>query len=423
MNWLLIALLVCVTRATAQNLPARPSNDLPGIGGLRLGSAPGTVRAERPVQDDDEQEGGRGRSFLFKEVVLSGFYSFDRVRGLPVEELADEYVGFSRRPPGNYIGLDYVRTFTASSPINKLLPDWLQATAMDLHPRVVYDRAEDREGFSRIKFAPQDFWLRFSVAETDRLTLRLGQFVIPFGANPILAPRQQFLLPLEAIDLGLKWDWGLNLKGPVGEYDWELALTIGSGEALHSPHIFNRSNRATYLITGRVGSPSYWDWQYGISFLYGDLPAIMGPRRLSDAAISRWRVGYDVFYRHGTYLMAGAQVTYGQDGFTDDYDPRTWQELAGPILITHGWNTANVLGLRAWADWVIPRYQDVRLALQFESIRRDVSAPGSDDTAIILEVGYSVTTAITARLDYREELNSPMGENDAVYLTVVFYGR
>jgi hypothetical protein len=309
--------------------------------------------------------------------------------------------------------LDYVKTFTTSSFINKRLPDWLQLKVMDLHPRLVYDRMEESDGLEKVKFAPQDFWLRFNPGGVDRLMLRVGQFVIPYGVNPILAPRQRFLLPIEGTDLGLKWDWGLDLKGPAGSYDWEIATTIGSGEALHSPQLFTGSDRASYLITGRIGSPTYWDFQHGFSFLYGYLPVIMGPTVKSDVAISRWRIGYDAFYKYGTYLMTGVQLTYGQDGFAGD------EEFVG---VTGG-KTADVLCTRAWADWVIPKYQNVRLAIQFESVLRDLSTSGADDTAVIFQVGYSFTTTITAMLDYREELNPSMGkENDAIYFTFIYYG-
>jgi hypothetical protein len=140
----------------------------------------------------------------------------------------------------------------------------------------------------------------------------------------------------------------------------------------------------------------------------------MGARLVSDIAISRWRLGYDVFYKYGTYLLLGAQVTYGQDGFAGDEE----------FVSVTGGETANVLGGRVWADWVIPTYQDVRLGVQFESVRRDLSSSGSDDTALIAGLSYSLTTAITAKLNYREEFTKSVGqENDAVYLSLVFYSR
>ena len=365
---------------------------------------------EEESDEDWESEEDDGRSFLFKELVLSGFYSFDGVTGLPEGDTSKDYLGFSPRPPGNYIGLDYVRTFTSSSSVTQVLPKWLPLTSMDLHPRLLYDPRERNR--NSIKFAPQDFWFRFNPGEVDRLMLHVGQFVIPYGVNPLLAPRQRFILPLEATDLGLKWDWGLDLKGPIGDYDWEIATTIGSGEGLHSPHLFSGSDRTSYLITGRIGSPAYWDFQNGLSFLYGDLPVIMGPTVFSDAAISRWRLGYDAFYKYGTYLMAGAQMTFGQDGFAGD------ERFVG---ISMG-RRADVLGARGWVDWVIPRYQDVRLQFQYESVWRDLSTAGARDAAVIFQAGYSFTTSITTMLSFRKELNRSMGEkNDALYLTFIYY--
>lgn len=363
--------------------------------------------------DEDDEAEGTGRSFLYKELVLSGFYSFDGVTRLPPDDPGEDHWEFSPRPPGNYLGVDYVRTFTSNSWINKRLPDWFRLDAVNLHPRFLFDRMETENGLEQVDFAPQDFWARFKLGGVDRLALRVGQFVIPYGVNPILAPRQKFILPLEAIDLGLKWDWGIDIKGPLGEHEWEIAATIGSGEALHSTHLFRSSGRTSYLLTGRIGAPTYWDFQYGLSFLVGDIPTIRAANVINEIAISRWRVGLDAFYKYGTYLMAGAQITYGQDGFAGD------EEHVG---ITGG-ETADVLGYRVWADWVLPMHNDLRLAAQFESVIRDLSTSDLDDTTVTLEAGYSLTTTVTVMLDYRLELNRSMGEeSDAIFFTFIYYG-
>jgi hypothetical protein len=364
--------------------------------------------------EDQEAEEDTGRAFLYWELVLSGFYSPEGVAGVPPDDRSEDHFEFSPRPPGNYVGLDYVRTFTSSSTVNqKFMPGWLSLAAIDLHPRVLFDRMEESDDGDQVEFAPQDFWARFNLGGNDRLTLRVGQFVLPYGVNPILAPRQRFLLPIEATDLGLKWDWGVGVKGPAGEYDWELAATMGSGEALHSPHLFTNSKRQRYLFTGRIGTPTYWDFQYGASFLFGDLPVIRSAKVLSRNSVSRWRVGLDALYKHGTYLMAGAQVTYGQDGFAGDNE----------LVSMTGGDTADVLGYRAWVDWVVPVHTDLRLGAQFESVYRDLPTPNSDDSAVILEVGYSLTTSTSVVLDYRMELNRSMGqENDAGFLTFIYYG-
>ncbi len=367
---------------------------------------------------DDEDDESPGRSFLFKEFVVSGFHSDDGMMNVPIGNMDLDHADLSPRPPGSYLGLDYVHTFADSSWINKnVLGDWLPLDAVGLHPRFLYDPMESRHDPDIVKFAPQDFWVRFQPGNVDRLTLRVGQFVIPYGVNPVLAPRQRFILPLEATDLGLKWDWGVDVKGPIGEYDWEVATTIGSGEALHSPHFLEGSERSSYLVTGRVGTPTYWDLQYGLSFLYGDLPVLRAATLLSPVSISRRRLSLDLFYKHGTYLMLGGQVTYGQDGFRSD---ARFVKVGGKPL----GKTADVLGTRLYLDWVVPDYEDWRLACQYESVVRDTATTESDDTAVIVEITYSLTTATSVVLDYRHELNNSMGrETDALFLMFVYYGK
>jgi len=365
---------------------------------------------DAPLEDEE----GNGHSFLFKEAVFAGAFYFDGISGIPPGNTDKDHFKFSPRPPQNYLGLDYVKTFTSTSFLNKVLPDWLPVKAMDLHPRLVYDPLERSDGLHRLKFAPQDFWLRFNPGNVDRLMLRVGQFVIPYGVNPILAPRQKFILPIEATDLGLKWDWGIDLKGPIGEYDFELAASIGSGEGLHAPHIFRDSDRRSYLFTGRIGYPTYWDFQQGLSFLFGDLPVLRGPTVFSGVAISRWRIAYDVSYKKGTYLMSGAQVSFGQDGFFGDEQ----------FVALTGGKTAEVLSFRAWADWVVPKFQNIRLAAQFESVFRDVGTSDLDDTALLLQFGYSFSTTITGKLHYRKEFGRSIGEkNDGLFISLIYYAQ
>ncbi|MCK6554517.1 hypothetical protein L6Q96_08030 [Candidatus Binatia bacterium] len=385
---------------------------------LVLASVPGArVVAQQPYAEpapgeepqEVEPEADVGRHFLYLELVLSGFYSSKGLLNVPFGNTQRTHLDFNPRPPGNYVGVDYVQTFGPQFFLNEhVLPDWLPVSAIDLHPRITYEQMEPDAGIEQWRFAPQDFWVRFNPGGLDRVTLRAGQFVIPYGVNPIFAPRQRFLLPLEATDLGLKWDWGLDLKGPIGEYDWETAATIGWGEGIHSC-----ANGHSYLLMGRVGAPTYWDLQYGASFLYGELPMVAGALILDCNSISRWRFGLDSFYKYGTYLMSGLQFTYGQDGFAGG---------ARYIGVTGG-KPADVLGALGWVDWVLPWAQDLRLAMQAESVIRDLGTPGSDNTAVIFEAGYSILTSVSLMLDYRIAINSPMdGDADGLYFTFIYYG-
>lgn len=378
-------------------------------------SAPEPVPEEDEWEDDwdEEEDEGADRVFLYKEAVLSAFYSPEGVVGIPPDDRTEDHFEFSPRPPGTYVGADLVGTLSSSTfPNETLLPSWMPLRAFDLHPRIIWDRLEESGSGSQVKVVPQDFWLRFHPGNVDRLTLRIGQFVIPYGADPVMSPRHMFILPIEATDIGFKWDWGIDLRGPLGEYDWEVAATMGTGEAMHPENFFGGPGHRNYLLTGRVGSPAYWDFRNGISFLYGRLPLIMAYRVATQHSMARWRVGVDSTYKHGTYLMFGGQVTFGQDGFQDDAEfvPLSEDEVV------------EVLGYRAWADWVVPWHEDLRLATQLESVIRNMDRSDADSTAVIFEVGYSISTAVSVKLDYRIEISQPIGERyDAIYLTLVYY--
>lgn len=368
--------------------------------------------------DDEEQlEESAGRTFLYRELVLSGFYSPAGIPGIPPGDPSQDNFDLSPRPPGNYLGFDFVWTpgLTSASKTK-----WIQLRAINLHPRLLFSRMEQRGGFARLKFAPQDLWVKFNLAGNDRLTLRLGQFALPYGVNPILAPRQRFLLPLEAIDLGLKWDWGMQIKGPAGSFDWELASTLGSGEVLRSPNLFGRADSTRFLFTARIGTPTYWKLQYGVSALFGYLPTIRGAQIFNRNAsqgptsLSRWRVSGDILFRRDTYLMGGAQFTFGQDGFRGDRNL---------VDISRG-RVANLLAYRLWLDWVVPKHLDLRLAAQLENVTRDRFTPNTSETALTLEAAYSVSTSISAMMDYRIEMRKPRGSRaSATFITLIYYGN
>ncbi len=366
--WSLLLLLLAWSAGPARATTLAPDRAPPEQ--AQEGAGEGGATLDEAHQDDevwDEVPLDRGSSFLYKEAVFSSSFS---------RRESDTFV-LSHRPPGSYVALDYVRTFTSESRANRALPRWLQLSAIDLHPRIVYygempdsDSMEMGEGVDwpmaegdEVDFAPQDFWVRFQLAGNDRLTLRIGQIALPYGVNPLMAPRQTFILPVEELDLGLKWDWGVGIKGPLGEHDWELAATIGSGEAWHSPSSLGGTRPSSHLFTARVGSPTYWNFQYGLSALVGELPTLHGPYMVDDFALSRRRLSLDGSYKIGTYLAVGAQVTYGQDGYSGDEDH---------VLINRGRATADVLGYRAWVDWVPLVETDLRLTGQFESLTRDL---------------------------------------------------
>ncbi|MFQ5702100.1 MAG: hypothetical protein ACE5HU_09670, partial [Acidobacteriota bacterium] len=155
----------------------------------------GEPRSGGPATDDADGK-DHGRWFLYKEVVVSALYAPGGVgRKSPGSD--EDRLDLSPRPPASYLGLDFVKTFTPASRANRVLPATLPLTAVDLHPRIVFDRTMMGDEVDAVRFAPQDFWVRFAPGGRDRLALTVGQFVIPYGVNPVQAPRQRFLLPIE----------------------------------------------------------------------------------------------------------------------------------------------------------------------------------------------------------------------------------
>ncbi len=78
----------------------------------------------------------------------------------------------------------------------------------------------------------------------------------------------------------------------VGERSLEIALTAGSGLGFH----LHRNRR---LITARLGTPTYKDFQYGLSALYGKVPEIRAE---------------DLLYKLGVYTVLKAELAAGRDG-------------------------------------------------------------------------------------------------------------
>jgi hypothetical protein len=403
------ALLSTTTHATAEEIPGTADQDQLDTSS----SQTTTVTEEVPYA----QPSDGGRWFLYKEVVLS----------LSFGQAGEEILTPSYRPPGSYVALDYIRTFTADSRVNRALPGWFQMSAVDLHPRLVHygvipnvDMMDMGEGIdwpmpteAETHLAPQDFWVRFQLGGNDRTSLRIGQIALPYGVNPMLAPRQTFILPVEELDLGLKWDWGIGLKGPLGEFDWEVAATIGSGEAWHTPSFLGGSRPSSHLFTARLGSPTYWNFHYGLSALVGDLPTLHGTFVANDFPLSRRRLALDASYKYGTYMSFGGQITYGQDGYDGD---------GAHVLSNGGQGVADVFGYRLWADWVPPGETNFRVAGQFESVQHDLDNPQTTDSAVVLEISYSLTTEITLKVDLRSAVDDFMGLDDGFFLTFVYYG-
>jgi hypothetical protein len=226
-----------------------------------------------------------GRSLLYREFNLAAFYSWHDAR-----------LGFQPVPPLSAAGFEFFHKFPDTSP-GLLNPDIL-----DLYLQLAYDPDDGR---LEVRF--QDVWMRFAEPASG-LKVRLGHFDLPFGMNPITELRGQVLRPLTTLDLGFKKDWGVAVQGEWRTFAYETAATWGIGEEL-------RRRRGRFLLSGRLGMPTYRDIQYGISLLYGavsrgDVVSREGPKLQQHT----WRLGVDLAYLyHEPFTTFRGELIFGGD--------------------------------------------------------------------------------------------------------------
>ncbi len=191
------------------------------------------------------------------------------------------------------------------------------------------------------------------------------------------------------------------------------AITTGSGLGLHSPHWFDESSRASFATSARIGAPTYWNFQYGLSALYGKIPRLMADERTDSRALSRWRLNVDAFYKLQQHTMFMSQVGFGQNA-DHPMDPDTGRD--------------NVLAAHVLIDHIPPWWQSLNFKTQFKTVYYDLDGSDSDRTSLLFEVGYSLSTPLMLRLDYVHDFNIPaamsamgMQADDRFYLTINYY--
>jgi hypothetical protein len=273
--------------------------------------------------------------------------------------------------------------FAAMTPRTSLGLEWgWKGEADDSRP-VALDTADVllrfiRDPVSRdVVLAPFDVWARFRVGSKN--WLRVGHFQIPYGLNPVLAPRSMFLLPLGAYDLGFKWDWGSEYKGSLGRYDYEVAGTTGLGETLRAPD-------GSYLLAGRIGMPTYRTRQYGVSVLAGEVPPMMLNHLLMPAKVPRWRLGADATYMWRPFRVAMAEIAYGENSATP----------VGGVMVA--------------LDQILPSAPQYSVEAQAVSWFTDLSHRHSDNTLLTLAAAHTLANNVILRLAWVHNVHVAMGE-------------
>lgn len=157
------------------------------------------------------------------------------------------------------IGIDIHKVFSGeTSDIGTLL----------FQPYIV--KINNNTNFPFVFDDPNDTQLTWRIANFNytalsqgQFNIKLGHFEIPYGLEhdtDTNGTLRQFTFS----DRGRKTDWGVSINGILPQFEYEIALTRGSGNEIKSqgnPHIFS----------GRIGTSSNKNIVAGVSWFTGDV--------------------------------------------------------------------------------------------------------------------------------------------------------
>jgi hypothetical protein len=266
---------------------------------------------------------------------------------------------------------------------------WLNLIALDIH-KVLSDSEGDigtlllqpslarRDGMlvpnhvkedHRWKYEVHDFYFNYTKYGQGRTNIRMGRFDIPYGLEPNVDTHLRLHQYAPHMNLGAKKDWGVSLNGTLPDFDYEVALTRGSGH-----EFINKGNN--FVVAGRIGTPSDANFVVGLSAMYGE---IMDKQRVNrfrkglpaaaqagfmpaDDIVQRHRFGIDATSVHGQFTLR-SEVSVGRD-FEQEVvlalGDITWSNPDGKLSTwaqilswsqngTTGWDAD--LQLRIGVDW------------------------------------------------------------------------
>lgn len=180
-------------------------------------------------------------------------------------------------------------------------------------------------------------------------TLRLGQFVVPFGNLVYYETHTRIIQTLYRWSLGIRIDAGAELEGFIGrETEFQAAVTNGNGP-------YRMDNNRNKVLWGRVNRTFEIgdnELRLGLSGLTGVLPVfsvmgdpVMNPDDTQVLEFSRkWRAALDGEIYLGPYLIR-AEVIGGEDRGRGAYGH--WLQFNYPLSYRAGLEA----GLERWSQF------------------------------------------------------------------------
>ena len=120
------------------------------------------------------------------------------------------------------------------------------------------------------------FDFNFTRIARGRFNIRVGHFEVPYGLEHLLDTNGTVRQFIPGRNIGLKADWGISINGVFPQFEYEVALTRGTGN-----EFFDRGD--PFAVSGRIGTPRDRNVVLGLSAFHG--------RVWNPGAVRQWRSG------------------------------------------------------------------------------------------------------------------------------------
>jgi hypothetical protein len=214
--------------------------------------------------------------------------------------------------------------------------------------------------------------------------------------EPALDTHGTLLQTLAFDNIGFKKDWGIAYKGIWGEYDFEIAGTLGSGMAI-------RHEGDNFLLTGRFSKGNASKFQYGLSFLYGQVLrsrqswTIPQAELISGDTVRKKRVGLDMQFPIGKFQFKAEAAA----GTNDD---------------------TTVGGAMGQLEYVLPDRQDVTLKLQGSYWNDEWDNHDKTDLTVAPVVEWQMNSVTALRAGCFQDIASSDDEEKVILMQLYYYG-
>lgn len=285
----------------------------------------------------------------------------------------------------NAVGLEYFKKFSNE------YGDFLTC---NVQVRLTYDSMAYQNDFVSVEL--HNAWLAYKLELGKEI--RFGHFDVPFGSEPIMNTHSTFIQTLNPVSLGLKKDWGTLYKGFLGEFDYQVALSLGSGMS-----IYRKDN--SFVFAMRLEDSGKNDFRYGVSFIMGNVLKSSETRTfprahlLSEQTVSKKLIGLDGQYQYGPFLIIG-DMALG----------RTNQKLS----------KGGALGV----NYTFPNWQRWDVKSQVVYWEEDWRSDYQEKSFSIFTLSYQLTNTISCRIGYFYDFKNYGNELDrTVLLQLYYFGR